>query len=62
MTEFDKAVLESEFVLNPTWDYLLTKALSERLQINRIKIYKWHYDRVKRSAQHPILTVSPKAV
>jgi len=45
LTKEQLAILEYEFAVLPNWDLKMTKALSTRLNIDRLKIYKWHYDK-----------------
>ena len=47
----EQAILEAEFQKSSQWSKELTKILSERLGVKRLKIYKWNYDRQKREAQ-----------
>ena len=42
-----KAILEQELSLKPNWDTNDTRRIAEKLGINRIKVYKWHYDQKK---------------
>ena len=47
----EQALLEAEFQKNSQWSCELKQTLSERLGVNRLKIYKWNYDRQQREAQ-----------
>ena len=37
--------LEAEYLRDPTWSTEQTKQIAQRLQLNRIKVYKWGWDR-----------------
>ena len=47
MTSEQLDFLENEFQRDPDWKLAKTRQLATELQIDRIKIYKWHYDRKK---------------
>ena len=43
------AILEKEFQKNSDWNYDYQHELGEKLGFSRVKIYKWHYDRLKKA-------------
>lgn len=57
LTEAQLAILELEFAKLPAWDFNVTQALAKRLGIDRLKIYKWHYDKSKHINTSPLLRV-----
>ena len=54
MTVEQLNLLEAEFQSNPIWNTKRTKNIAESLNINRVKVYKWHYDRKRRD-----VTIAP---
>jgi len=47
MTKEQTQYLENLFQLDPNWNTADTKTISGATGLNRVKIYKWHYDRKK---------------
>ena len=45
MSDEQKAVLEAEYLKDPEWTTPRITQIARRLQLNRTKIYKWHWDR-----------------
>ena len=41
-------VLENAFLVDPNWSKRYVKELALSLQLNRVKVYKWHWDRKKK--------------
>ena len=56
LTRLEVAVLEVEYQREPRWDKRKTKELAQRYDLDRVKIYKWHYDRKKKDARLNIVT------
>ena len=44
-------LLEAEYQKQSDWNIAKTKELSTRLNLSRVKIYKWHYDRKRKEVQ-----------
>ena len=42
------AILEQEFQKGNEWDQVFQAEQAKRLGITRIKVYKWHYDRLRK--------------
>lgn len=45
MSDEQKAILEAEYLKDPEWTTPRITQIARRLQLNRTKIYKWHWDR-----------------
>lgn len=41
--------LELEFLKDPNWRRGKIKSLSQHLGVAHVKVYKWHYDKVKKA-------------
>ncbi len=51
LSKAEKQILESEYLKNPDWDTWKTRELADRLGLNRIKVYKWHYIRKRKTPE-----------
>jgi len=40
--------LEEEYQKQPNWSLAHTKSIAQGLDLDRVKVYKWHYDRKRR--------------
>ena len=43
-------ILEHQYLRKSNWKTKDTKRLAKLLQINRIRIYKWHYDKKRKES------------
>ena len=43
--------MKAEYRADPNWDTAKTRKLAQRLGLDRIRIYKWHYDQTKKGRQ-----------
>ena len=48
MTKEQSQILESEFMRDHNWSTAKIKAIAERIQLGRVKVYKWSWDRKKK--------------
>ena len=48
MTKAQLKILEVEFQLHQVWSYDIQNRLANDLGMERVKIYKWNYDRINR--------------
>ena len=48
MTMAQSHLLEIEFQRNPNWTSAQVKAIAERMELSRVKVYKWGWDRKKK--------------
>ena len=48
MTLAQSHLLEIEFQRDPNWTNARVKAIAERMQLGRVKVYKWGWDRKKK--------------
>lgn len=44
-------ILEQEFSRNADWDRAIVTRLATRLNMTNTKVYKWHWDRVRKEQQ-----------
>lgn len=44
LSSHQRAVLRANFEKNPVWDQERINALSEQLDLTRLKVYKWNWD------------------
>ena len=51
LTSDQHAVLENAFLIDPNWSKRYVKELALSLNLNRVKVYKWHWDRKKKELQ-----------
>ena len=49
MTKEQCEILEAEFQRNPNWTGAQIKEIAQRMQLKRVKIYKWSWDRKKKA-------------
>ena len=49
MTKEQCEILEAEFQRNPNWTGAQVKEIAQRMQLKRVKIYKWSWDRKKKA-------------
>ena len=48
LSKIEMNLLEAEYQKQSDWNIAKTKELSTRLNLSRVKIYKWHYDRKRK--------------
>ncbi len=51
MNQDELNFLEAEYLKDSDWDTEKTRQLAFKIGLNRIKIYKWHYDRKKQDKE-----------
>ena len=49
MCPTSKFILEREFQKDPNWDSEKLQSMANMLNLGRTKVYKWHWDRLKKS-------------
>ena len=50
MSKDQLKILESEYLRESNWSLQKTKQIALRIDLDRVKVYKWHYDRKRRDA------------
>ena len=43
-------MLESKYLMQPNWTTAQMKQLARQMNLSRVKIYKWNWDRKRRAA------------